>query len=501
MKIKKKGRLRIGLICLLIFGSLTMLPVSGSTGVQAHTSYVYTQDGEDVEIPDVYTIDREIFLQDAEGTVANEPCDMSLAADGTIVIADTGNNRILLLNNTGDLTALSTFIAADGEQMSLNEPEGIFACTDGTLLIADTQNGRILHVDRNGSLLKQYGRPDMLGVDSEPYLPIKIAQDSYGRLYIVARNINRGIICLDPEGLFVGYVGAPRVVPDIWELLWRRISTKAQKEQMTQYASTEYNNVFVDEKNFVWGTISALDAADILGAVQNHDTSGQITPVVKINAGNTDVLRRNGSYAPLGDLRFDDEPSRIVDVALGLGGTYSLLDFQRGRVFTYDENGELLYAFGGLGDGYGNLHAPVAMFYQNEKLCILDRTRGSILIYKPTDYGRLVLEAVAAQHSGDFDNSYRLWAKVAEANSNFEYAFIGMGNVCISNKDYQTALKYFQYANDMESYSNTFELLRKQYMASAFSYIFFGLSALLVIVIVTKIAVRVIRYVKGEKVE
>ena len=171
---------------------------------------------------------------------------------------------------------------------------------------------------------------------SEPYLPIKIAQDSYGRLYIVARNINRGIICLDPEGLFVGYVGAPRVVPDIWELLWRRISTKAQKEQMTQYASTEYNNVFVDEKNFVWGTISALDAADILGAVQNHDTSGQITPVVKINAGNTDVLRRNGSYAPLGDLRFDDEPSRIVDVALGLGGTYSLLDFQRGRVFTYD---------------------------------------------------------------------------------------------------------------------------------------------------------------------
>lgn len=482
-----------------MFGWLTVLPVSGSTGLQAHTSYVYTQDGQDVDIPDVYTIEREVSLRDTEGTVANEPCDMSLATDGTIAIADTGNNRILLLNDAGDLTALSTFIAADGEQLSLNEPEGIFACTDGTLLIADTQNGKVLHVDRTGRLLKQYGRPDMLGVENEPYLPIKVAQDSYGRLYIVARNINRGIICLDPEGLFVGYVGAPRVVPDIWELLWRRISTKAQKEQMTQYASTEYNNVFVDESNFIWGTISALDADDILRAVQTHDTSGQVTPVVKINAGNTDVLRRNGSYAPLGDLRFDEEPSRIVDVALGLGGTYSLLDFQRGRVFTYDENGELLYVFGGLGDKYGDLHAPVAMFYRDEKLCILDRTRGSILMYKPTDYGQLVLEAVTAQHTGDFENSYRCWAKVAEANSNFEYAFIGMGNMCVSNKDYETALEYFKYANDMESYSNTFELLRKQHMASAFSYIFFGVAALLAIVSVTKIARRVIRYVRGEK--
>ncbi len=500
MKGKKKSCRRAGLIGLVLIVLAAPLPAGAYADVPNYSSYIYTQHGEDVVIPDVYTFRQSFLLRDAQGKDAEEPQDMALCADGSIAVADTGNDRILLLDTAGAVTAWETFVLPDGSVTTLSGPEGISAGDDGTLLIADTQNGRILRCDSTGQVQQVFDRPaNMLGVaEDEPYLPTKVAQDSYGRLYIVARNINRGIICVDPEGLFVGYVGAPRVVPDVLELLWRRISTKAQKEQMTQYVSTEYNNVLVDSQNFIWGTISALDADEVKNAVRSQDTSGQVTPVAKINAGDSDVLKRNGSYAPLGDLRFEEDPSRIVDVAVQEGGMYSLLDFQRGRVFTYDNNGELLYVFGGLGDEKADLHAPSALLYRGNELCVLDRMQGCILTYQPTAYGLLVQEAVTAQFDGDFDRSYQLWSQVAESNSNFEYAFIGMGNVCVSNKDYRTAMEYFRYANDMQSYSDTFERLRKQQMSTAFSAIFFGIGALLVLWLLSKLVRRFVRYVKGE---
>lgn len=43
----------------------------------------------------------------------------------------------------------------------------------------------------------------------EAFLPSRLAVDSIGRMYVVARNINRGIIQLDSEGRFMGYIGSP----------------------------------------------------------------------------------------------------------------------------------------------------------------------------------------------------------------------------------------------------------------------------------------------------
>ena len=59
-------------------------------------------------------------------------------------------------------------------------------------------------------------------------------------------------------------------------------------------------------------------------------------------------------------------------------------------------------------------------------------------------------------------------------------------------------MEYFRYANDMQSYSDTFERLRKQQMSTAFSAIFFGIGALLVLWLLSKLVRRFVRYVKGE---
>lgn len=50
------------------------------------------------------------------------------------------------------------------------------------------------------------------------------------------------------------------------------------------------------------------------------------------------------------------------------GGMYSVLDSKRGRVFTYDSQGNLLYIFGGRGDQKGQFNQPCALIYNGDEI-------------------------------------------------------------------------------------------------------------------------------------
>ncbi len=53
--------------------------------------------------------------------------------------------------------------------------------------------------------------------------------------------------------------------------------------------------------------------------------------------------------------------SSFIDVVVDDSGRYSALDATRGRIFTYDDDGNLLYIFGGLGNQMGTFTRPVAL--------------------------------------------------------------------------------------------------------------------------------------------
>lgn len=55
-----------------------------------------------------------------------------------------------------------------------------------------------------------------------------------------------------------------------------------------------------------------------------------------------------------------------------------------------------------------------------------------------------------------------IWTQIAEQNTNFEYAFQGLGNAQLSDMRYEEAMDSFKYANDPEGYSEAFVLYRKQ---------------------------------------
>lgn len=96
----------------------------------------------------------------------SSPTGIAVAGDGTIYIADTGNDRIRRVGANG---VISTFagggtpgFSGDGgraQLAGLSSPQGVSVAPDGAVLIADTGNHRIRRVDAAGVITTVAGAP------------------------------------------------------------------------------------------------------------------------------------------------------------------------------------------------------------------------------------------------------------------------------------------------------------------------------------------------------
>lgn len=150
------------------------------------------------------------------------------------------------------------------------------------------------------------------------YKPIKVTSDSAGRIFVASRGFNRGLLELDRQGQFVQMLGASKVTYSLNDMIWRLFSTKAQRDRMQAFVPAEYNNVSMDQEDFIFVTTGTYDESNLK----------EMTPVRKINAKGDDVLRRVGD--PVADNYFTDigtinGPSLVVDVVNMDHGLYATL--------------------------------------------------------------------------------------------------------------------------------------------------------------------------------
>lgn len=117
---KKIGKL---LYILIVLAVAVSVPVSAKTSYQ---TYTYSYAG-DVQIsPNAYTPVYELFDFGME-TPLNKPQDMAADAEDRIAIADTGNSRIVILNNQFKcVKEIKEYIGVDGNTIAFNEPKGVF---------------------------------------------------------------------------------------------------------------------------------------------------------------------------------------------------------------------------------------------------------------------------------------------------------------------------------------------------------------------------------------
>jgi tetratricopeptide (TPR) repeat protein len=222
---------------------------------------------------------------------------------------------------------------------------------------------------------------------------------------------------------------------------------------MDLFIPTEYNNLCLDPEGFIFVT----------------NSSGQADPVRRLNAMGQDILVRNGYEKPVGDLVFGNAggisgPSRFIDVAALDNGSYACFDRMRGRIFMYDFQGNLLYAFGGVGNREGCFLQPVALANMGYALYALDSRSAALTRFDLTSYGEKINLALNEYKAGRYESSADVWEEVLKMNGNYDLAYIGIGRAALRQGDYQKAMRYYKLKNYRIGYGKAFQLYRIQYM-------------------------------------
>ncbi len=472
-----------------------------------YESYFYDVDGVWVGSANAYSV-SEYITPASLGVSITAFADM-VSHDGKIFILDKGSSdasaKIIILNDKFDVIGvIDQFIGIDGQPERLSGPEGIeifeYLGTENAgkydLVVCDTRNARIVRMDITGKFVHVYGQPDLsiLSKNDEEqiYAPKKVVFDNTNRLYVVAENINQGLLCLDPDGSLNSFFGAPEVTADMITRVWRKFLSLAGAASLMSYTPTEYSNVVADAKGFVYGTIAAPDVESFQQAIltlPGDPLRSTAANVVRLNAAGEDILKRMGYVPNCGDLMLDEVTlgsgggnselvsmtTGFVDVALGSNGVYSCLDRTRGRIFTYDEDGNLLFVFGNGGNNecaqVGTMRSPTAMIYQGDNIIVMDSSYATITVFSPTDYGAKVLKAAHLYYDGEYEASEAIWSEVLVRNSNMYYAYIGTGKALYRNGEYAEAMKCFREVKNRENYSKALELYMKDAFGNSFGII------------------------------
>jgi len=133
----------------------------------------------------------------------NAPRGLAVAADGSIYVADSRNNRIqhfsedgALLHQWGGFTDISQGGGADG---LFYEPWGVAVGPDGSVYVTDTWNHRVQKFTADGQFITKWG---FFGTAESPdafWGPRGIAVDAQGRVY-VADTGNKRIAIFTGDG-------------------------------------------------------------------------------------------------------------------------------------------------------------------------------------------------------------------------------------------------------------------------------------------------------------
>jgi sugar lactone lactonase YvrE len=378
-------------------------------------------------------------------------------------------------------------VLIDGEESPLRYPMDIFECRDGFLYIADTNNSRVLKLDREWNHVSTILKPDDESFDENiDFRPLKLVVDLASRLFVQAQNVNKGLIEFDGRGEFTGYMGANRVWVNPIDYIWRLLSTRAQRERMDLFIPTEYNNLALDTEGFIYVTNSA---------------GPQIDPVRRLNAMGQDILIRNGYEDPEGDLAFGDAAgisgrSAFIDVVAMENDSFACFDRKRGRIFMYDFQGNLLYAFGGIGNREGSFLQPVALDRMGDSLYTLDSRAASLTRFDLTGYGVKINQALTEYRAGRYESSAAVWEEVLKMNGNYDLAYIGIGRAALRERDYLKAMRYYELKHFRTGYGKAFQLYRKQWIEENIWKIVLGLGILIFTPPLVKFSIKFYREVR-----
>lgn len=490
MKSKFVRVLLLAICCMLVFGGII------ANALIPYATYTYSVNGWRQISPDAYVPDTVItskFIKNGLEDGVNEMAtqlyastftDISNLSDlcvdklGYVYLVDKASSstpgRIICLDEEFQLRLIiSEFINHMGVPDHLSEPSGVFV-SDTEILVADTAKARIVIFDKVGNFKLIVPEPSSdIFPETCQYKPVAVATNGAGTIYVISSAANYGVISLNRDGSFNAFIGPQKVTYNAWQLFKRIFMTKAQIAALPRNVSVEFNNVTIDDDDFLYVTTSGIDPWSQQNAINSKDKSDKYAPVKKLNPSGKDVMLRNGFYPPSGEVDVSSRassrysifgPSTIVDVALGPNGMWSIIDQKRSKVFTYDTNGNLLFAFGDMGDQVGLSQHLVAIGYQGTKMLLADSTSNTVTVYKRTNYGDLLAAALQNTEDQNYSEAVKYYISILQRNNNYDASYVGIAASLYRDKNFEDSMAYYRYAYDTAGFSKAYAEYRKAWV-------------------------------------
>ena len=417
---KKLRRIFVMLLCLVMMAGMT---------ASAETPYkTYTIDGYGYVLETQSAYNPLAAITKVGETAFVSPMDMAIGKEGNLYIADAGAHVILICSREGEQ------VGSIGEGI-LQTPTGVYVTEDGTVYVADKDAKKVFVFDAQGNVTAEYGKPDSpIYGNSMDFKPTKVVANKTGTMYIICEGNMNGIVQLSPVegGSFLGYFGTNYTSLSPFQMIQRVILTDAQRAQMLSNIPSTPTNLHIDDTGLIY-TVTQGDKE---------------TSLKKLNIAGKNLLDSDPYYADL--------PAAVTT------GNYNniLVADSDGYIYEYNEDGELLFMFGGRDDGRQRVglcnKVEAIAVDEDDRIYLLDSDKKQIHIFEPTEFTNLLHESLYLFSKGQYTQSKEPLSKVLQMNSMFDYANQAMGHAYLQEENYEQALKYFRLAKSFEGYSDAF---------------------------------------------
>lgn len=443
---KKLRRIFAMLLCLVMMAGMT---------ASAETPYkTYTVDGYGYVLETQSAYNPLAAITKVGETAFVSPMDMAIGKDGNLYIADAGAHVILICSRDGEQ------VGSIGEGV-LQTPTGVYVTEDGTVYAADKDAKKVFVFDAQGNVTAEYGKPDSpIYGNSMDFKPTKVVANKTGTMYIICEGNMNGIVQLSPVegGSFLGYFGTNYTSLSPFQMIQRVILTDAQRAQMLSNIPSTPTNLHIDDTGLIY-TVTQGD----------KDTS-----LKKLNIAGKNLLDSDPYYADL--------PAAVTT------GNYNniLVADSDGYIYEYNEDGELLFMFGGRDDGRQRVglcnKVEAIAVDEDDRIYLLDSDKKQIHIFEPTEFTNLLHESLYLFSKGQYTQSKEPLSKVLQMNSMFDYANQAMGHAYLQEENYEQALKYFRLAKSFEGYSDAFWEVRNIWIRNYLVAAVLAIAAVIVLI-------------------
>ena len=446
---RKKG------LALLLLGILLILQAGSALASVPYRTFTLGENGTLVQTQAAYEPIRSM-TRFGETTLKN-PADMRLGPDGNLYIADDGNNRILVITQSGE------YVKEIGNKKSLKSAQGVFVDDDLNVFVADEKARAVVVFDQNGKEIRTYTKPTdtPLFGENAAFKPNKIVLDKRGNLYIASTGNTNGIVQLSPvgNGEFLGYYGANQSRVTWITAIRRKIMSEDQLKMQADIVPTSVKNMAIDEKGMVY-TVSESENA---------------------------TLRRL-NVAGSNTLTIDFNTERTTAVAVNRFGSIFTAN-KDGYIMEYTSEGNTLFYFGATDTGdqrVGTFKSVTGLAVTDDyTIFVLDEILNSVQVMQATEFTDLVHQAFTLFQDGKYAESKVPWTEVLRMNSLFTYASTGLGEALYREGNYEEALSSFRNGGNRKGYSDAFWELRSDWLHR-------NLGVILIVVVAAALVLKIL---------